>query len=146
MRNSVRTKPPASTDTVVGVLLAGGAGRRMGGGDKCLRMLGGQTLLRRALDRLRPQVQTVVLNANGDPSRFADFDLPVVADVIPGQQGPLAGVLTGMEWAAVHVTKCRWIATIPTDAPLLPGDLMARLLDAVVDADLALRGERREGM
>ena len=126
-----------TSDEVVGVLLAGGAARRMGGGDKCLRVLGGQTLLQRVRDRLRPQVRAVVLNANGDATRFADFDLPVAADVLPGQPGPLAGVLTGMAWAAKHAPDCRWVVTVPTDAPLLPGDLVVRLRRAVADADLA---------
>ena len=124
-------------DGVVGVLLAGGMARRMGGGDKCLRILGGQTLLRRAVDRLRPQVHTMVLNANGDAARFADYDLPVVADALPDQVGPLAGVLTGMAWAAEQAPDCPWIVTVPTDAPFLPRDLVKRLISAAEGADLS---------
>src|SRR3546814_6473159 len=70
---------------VVGVLLAGGLSRRMGGGDKCLRELGGQTILARIVDRAGPQVGALVLNANGDPARFAAFGLPVATDAVEGR-------------------------------------------------------------
>lgn len=116
---------------VAGVLLAGGQSRRMGGGDKCLRRLGGQTILERVLERIRPQVGPVVLNANGDPGRFAGFGVPVAPDVVEGFAGPLAGVLTGMRWATAQAPECRWILTAPTDAPFLPTDLCSRLLQAV---------------
>jgi molybdopterin-guanine dinucleotide biosynthesis protein A len=113
--------------TVVGLLLAGGQSRRMGGGDKALRALGGVTLLGRVIDRLRPQVAVLVLNANGDPARFAGFGLPVAADSVPDFAGPLAGVLAGLDWAAAHAPDCRYVASVPTDAPFLPADLVARL-------------------
>jgi molybdopterin-guanine dinucleotide biosynthesis protein A len=106
----------------------------MGGGDKCLRPLGGRTILDHVLERARPQVRALVLNANGDPARFAAFDLPVAADVIEGFAGPLAGVLTGMVWAGRHRPECPWIATIATDTPFFPTDLVARLL-AAIEAD-----------
>ena len=124
---------------VVGVLLAGGRARRMGGGDKCLRRLGDRTILEHVIARARPQVVALVLNANGDPARFGAFDLPVVADVIEGFAGPLAGVLTGMEWARSNRPDCPWIATIATDTPLFPTGLVARMLDAIeqAGADLA---------
>ncbi len=124
---------------VVGVLLAGGQARRMGGGDKCLRGLAGRTLLQRVIDRITPQVGHLVLNANGDPGRFTGYGLPVVADSVEGFAGPLAGVLTGLEWARAHAPKSGWIVTAPTDAPFLPADLVSRLHDAVADGahDLA---------
>ncbi len=131
---------PAAT---VGVLLAGGRSRRMGGGDKCLRPLAGEPMLARVVARARPQVAALVLNANGDPDRFADYRLPVVADLVDGFAGPLAGVLTGMAWAAhwarADAPDCPWIATFPTDAPFLPDDLVACLADAcrAQGADLA---------
>lgn len=111
----------------------------MGGGDKCLRPIGGRPILRHIVDRVRPQVAALVLNANGDPARFADFGLPVAADVVEGFAGPLAGVLTGMEWAARNAPDCRWLASFASDAPFLPCDLVARLLAAVTaeKADLA---------
>lgn len=111
----------------VGVVLAGGLARRMGGGDKALRPLGGRTLLDQVLDRLRPQVCTVVLNANGDPARFAAWALPVVQDPMPGRPGPLAGVLAGMRWTRDHAPEAADILTAPADAPFLPCDLFGRL-------------------
>ncbi len=116
---------------VAGVLLAGGKARRMGGGDKCLRTLGGETLLARAIARAGPQVGALVLNANGDPSRFAGYGLPVIHDVVEGYAGPLAGVLSGLEWAAAERPDAAYVATIPTDAPFFPDDLVSRLADAV---------------
>lgn len=115
-------------DSIVGVLLAGGLSRRMGGGDKCLRMLGGRTVLDHIVDRVRPQVRHLVLNANGDPTRFADTGLPVVADTVEGYAGPLAGVLAGLEWAKQNHPDCRWVASFPTDGPFLPRDLVPRLM------------------
>ncbi len=123
---------------VIGLLLAGGQSRRMGGGDKCRRLLGGETILSRIIGRVRPQVRRLVLNANGDPARFADYGLPVVADSVEGFAGPLAGVLAGLDWAAANAPDCPWIASMPTDAPFLPADLVTRLLAAVEQgADLA---------
>jgi molybdenum cofactor guanylyltransferase len=114
--------------TIIGLLLAGGLARRMGGGDKALRPLGDRTLLDHAIDRVRPQVAALVLNANGDPARFAPFGLPVAADSIPDFAGPLAGILAGLDWAAANRPDCRLIVSVPTDAPFLPRDLVARLL------------------
>ena len=116
---------------ILGVLLAGGQSRRMGGGDKCLRDLGGKSILARIVERVSPQVDELILNANGDADRFSEFGLPVVADVVPGHAGPLAGVLTGMDWAAGNRPQVDWIATLPTDAPFLPRDLVARLNSAI---------------
>jgi len=126
-------------DAVVGLLLAGGLARRMGGGDNCLRPLGGRPILARIVERLRPQVSDLVLNANGDPARFAEFGLPVAADTVEGFAGPLAGVLTGMEWVLRHRPGCDWVASVPTDAPFLPRDLVSRMMAAVAreGADMA---------
>ncbi len=103
----------------------------MGGGDKCLRTLGGETLLARAIARAEPQVETLVLNANGDLSRFAAYGLPVIRDVVEGFAGPLAGVLSGLEWAATERPEVAYVATMPTDAPFFPGDFVRRLADAM---------------
>ena len=111
----------------LGLLLAGGLSRRMGGGDKALRLLGGRTLLEHVIDRIGPQVGGLVLNANGDPGRFARFGLPVVADSIPDFAGPLAGILAGLDWAAANRPDCPDIVSVPTDAPFLPRDLVVRL-------------------
>jgi molybdenum cofactor guanylyltransferase len=125
---------------VVGLLLAGGLARRMGGGDKCLKQVGGQTLLDLVVERARSQVDALVLNANGDPGRFAAAGLPVVADPVPGFAGPLAGVLAGLEWAAANRPGAAWIASLATDTPFFPGDLVARLRDAAEreGADIAV--------
>jgi molybdenum cofactor guanylyltransferase len=127
------------TGPVAGVILAGGLSRRMGGGDKCLRALGGRPLLAHILERVRPQVAGLVLNANGEPARFAAFGLPVVADTIEGFAGPLAGILAGLDWAAARAPQCRRVASFAADAPFLPRDLVARLIAAAdrENADLA---------
>lgn len=135
---------PAAAAGVVGVLLAGGRARRMGGGDKCLRQVGGRTLLALAIERAAPQVDALVLNAGGDPARFARFGLPVVPDVVGGFAGPLAGVLTGMTWARAKAPHCPWVVSIATDTPFFPPDLVARLVAAVAaeGAELACAASR----
>ena len=114
---------------IAGVILAGGLARRMGGGDKALLELAGQTLLARVISRLMPQVDAIVLNANGDPARFAEFGLPVVADTVEGFAGPLAGILTGMRWAAAR--GYTHVVSAAGDTPFFPDDLVARLVQAV---------------
>ncbi len=112
---------------VAGIVLAGGQSRRMGGGDKCLRLLAGKPILAHIIERARPQVTALALNANGDPRRFAGFGLPVVADSIADFAGPLAGVLAGLDWAAASVLAASHVASFAGDAPFLPRDLVARL-------------------
>ena len=128
-----------NSEPIAGVVLAGGQSRRMGGGDKCLRELAGRTLLSRIVERVHGQVATLVLNANGDRARFAGFDLPVAADVVEGFAGPLAGVLTGLEWARAHAPACKFVASFACDAPFVPEDLVARLAHALSEqgADMA---------
>ncbi|EEW60695.1 molybdopterin-guanine dinucleotide biosynthesis protein A [Ruegeria sp. TrichCH4B] len=112
----------------LGVILAGGLATRMGGGDKGLLSLGGESLLSRVIDRLSPQVAGLALNANGDAARFAGLGLPVVADTIEGFAGPLAGVLAGLDWAAEQGAEA--IVTAAADTPFFPHDLVARLVAA----------------
>jgi molybdopterin-guanine dinucleotide biosynthesis protein A len=119
------------TSHILALLLAGGQARRMGGGDKSLRPLAGRPILDHILERIRPQAGSVLLNANGDPARFATYGLPVAEDVVEGFAGPLAGILTGLEWAAVNAPDCTHVVSLPTDAPFAPADLVARLVDAV---------------
>ncbi len=114
----------------VAVLLAGGLARRMGGGDKSLRVLRGRTLLDHVIARIRPQVRALVLNANDDAARFAQWGLEVVADPLPDFPGPLAGVLAGMRWAAARYPDADTLLSVPTDTPFLPADLVARLAAA----------------
>jgi molybdopterin-guanine dinucleotide biosynthesis protein A len=110
-----------------GLVLAGGLARRMGGGDKALIRIGNETILQRALARLARQVSGIVLNANGDPARFASYGFPVVADSVPDFAGPLAGVLAGLDWVAANRPGIEWIVSVPGDCPFLPRDLVARL-------------------
>lgn len=112
--------------TIAGIILAGGRSQRMGGGDKSLRSLGGQPLLRHAVKRLAPQVGELAISANGDPRRFADYALPVLPDTIVGFVGPLAGILAGMEWAELH-TDASLLVSVASDTPFFPDDLIARL-------------------
>jgi molybdopterin-guanine dinucleotide biosynthesis protein A len=122
----------------LGLVLAGGLARRMGGGDKALLRIGAATILERVLERLTPQCPRIILNANGDPARFAFTRLPVVADEVPDFAGPLAGVLAGLDWAAAHAPGIDWIASVPGDCPFLPRDLVARLHAAREQAGLPL--------
>ena len=130
---------PPEPRNICGVLLAGGQSRRMGGGDKCLMDLGGKTLLQRIVDTAAPQVGPLVLNTNSDPALFDSCNLPIASDVIGGFAGPLAGVLTGLEWAQAHAPECDWVASFACDAPFAPADLVARLIAAVetAGADMA---------
>jgi molybdenum cofactor guanylyltransferase len=116
------TVPPT-----LGLVLAGGLARRMGGGDKARIAIGGATILQRVLACLKPQCARVIINANGDPARFADTQLAVVADSVPDFAGPLAGILAGLDWAAANAPQCEWLASVPGDCPFLPGDLVMRL-------------------
>ena len=107
------------------MLLAGGLARRMGGGDKPLRLLRGRPLLDHVTGRMAPQCRALVLNANGDPARFGG--MPVIADTLPDNPGPLAGILAGMRWAATRHPAATHLLSVPTDTPFLPHDLAARL-------------------
>jgi molybdenum cofactor guanylyltransferase len=122
----------------LGLVLAGGLARRMGGGDKARIRIGGATILERVLARLTPQCAAVILNANGDPARFADTGLAVVPDSVPGFAGPLAGILAGLDWAAAHRPQIGDVASVPGDCPFLPPDLVARLSAARAAAGVPL--------
>ena len=117
----------APVPPTLGLVLAGGLARRMGGGDKARITIGGVTILQRVLACLKPQCTGLVINANGDPARFADTKLPVVSDNVPDFAGPLAGILAGLDWTALHMPECEWLASVPGDCPFLPNDLVARL-------------------
>ncbi len=134
---------------ITGVLLAGGQSRRMfpgqAGGDKALRDLAGKPMMAHVIERLGRQAGRLVINANGDPARFAQFGLPVAPDTIDGFVGPLAGVLAGMRWSQVHMPSATHIATVSTDAPFIPLDLVARLAAGVVDRPRAIAIARSGG-
>ncbi len=114
----------------LGLVLAGGLARRMGGGDKARLTIGGTTILQRVLACIGPQCDGVIINANGDPARFVDTGLPVIADSVPDFAGPLAGILAGLDWAAEHARNCQWLLSVPGDCPFLPQNLVARLHEA----------------
>ena len=134
---------PLPTSSITGVLLAGGQSRRMfagatHGGDKGLLDIAGQPMLGHVIARFAPQVGRMVINANGDPARFAAFALPVAADTIAGHPGPLAGVLAGMRWSLTHAPGATHIATVSTDAPFVPTDLVAGLACGLASGVIAL--------
>ena len=126
------------------VILAGGQARRMGGGDKGLLELDGQSLLSRVIDRINPQVGQLALNANGDPVRFEVFGLPVLADTIDGFAGPLAGILAALDWAATLGVE--QVVTVAADTPFFPRDLVERLLDAGSPMALAAIMDEKRGV
>jgi molybdopterin-guanine dinucleotide biosynthesis protein A len=127
-----------ASDAIGGIILAGGLARRMGGGDKGLRAVAGTAMLERVIDRVGPQVVALAVNANGDPARFAALGLPVVPDVVDGFVGPLAGVLSGMDWVRRSLPGVRWLVSVPTDTPFVPRDLVGRLAAAADAAGVAL--------
>jgi molybdopterin-guanine dinucleotide biosynthesis protein A len=127
-----------TTEAPLGLILAGGLARRMGGGDKLRIEIGGATILQRVLATMKPQCGRLIINANGDPARFADTGLPVVADSIPDFAGPLAGILAGLDWTAAHAPDVADIASVPGDCPFLPADLVARLAAAREEANTPL--------
>ncbi|MDE0060810.1 MAG: molybdenum cofactor guanylyltransferase MobA [Defluviicoccus sp.] len=128
---------------IAGIVLAGGLSRRMGGGDKALKLIGGRTILDRVIARAAPQVDPLALNANGDPARFAATGLPMVPDSVEGFPGPLAGVLAGLEWARDQGSS--HVASFACDAPFLPADLVARLWRAVEENGAEIASARSDG-
>jgi molybdopterin-guanine dinucleotide biosynthesis protein A len=118
------------------MILAGGLASRMGGGDKGLLPLCGRRLIDHVIDRLAPQVAALALNANDDPARFAALGLPVIPDPVPDRQGPLAGLLAGLDWA--DGLGAAAMVSVPADTPFLPRDLVARLQAAAGPEGLAI--------
>jgi molybdopterin-guanine dinucleotide biosynthesis protein A len=127
-----------TTPPTLGLVLAGGLARRMGGGDKARIKIGGSTILQRVLACLTPQCGRVIINANGDPARFADTGLPVVADSVPGFAGPLAGILAGLDWVAANAPAIEWLVSVPGDCPFLPKNLVTRLHEARASSNTPL--------
>lgn len=135
-----------TTETIAGVILAGGRSQRMGGGDKTLRDLGGRTMLAHIAARLAPQVGRVIVNANGDAARFETLGLPVIADAAQDFAGPLAGILAGMRWAIANVGQISRIVSVPGDAPFVPRDLVTRLVAASDSAGGAIAVAQSAGV
>lgn len=126
--------------TIPGLILAGGRGLRLGGGDKPLRDLAGQPLLDHIIARLAPQCDGLILNVHGDPARFAGYGLPTIGDALPGFAGPLAGILGGLDYLARERPAAHEMLSVSGDCPFLPHDLVARLSHARAHqaADLAI--------
>lgn len=120
----------------LGVILAGGLAKRMGGGDKGRLPLGDTSLIGQVIHRLAPQVGQMALNANGDPTRYKDLALPVLADSIQDYPGPLAGVLAGLDWA--ETLGASHIVSVAADTPFFPTDMVAHLQTAAQDSPKAL--------
>ncbi|HKS18586.1 MAG TPA: molybdenum cofactor guanylyltransferase MobA [Bradyrhizobium sp.] len=146
--------PATSTDAqatsrdapdIPGVLLAGGLARRMGGGDKPMREIAGRTILDRVIARLKPQCAGLVLNANGDPARFAAFGLPVIADGVADFPGPLAGILAALNWAAANRPTVSLMLSVAADCPFLPRDLVSRLYRALTEENAQLAVAASDG-
>lgn len=135
------TRPAAGRATKIpGVLLAGGLARRMGGGDKPMRQIAGRTILDRVIARLKPQCDGLIINANGDPARFASFGLPVVPDGVADFPGPLAGILAALDWMAANRPDVSLVLSAAADCPFLPRDLVTRLHQPLIaeNAQLAV--------
>jgi molybdenum cofactor guanylyltransferase len=129
---------PMAAHAIPAVVLAGGLATRLGGGDKPLRAIAGRPLLAWVIERLVPQCGELVLNANGDPARFAQFALPVIADSVADFPGPLAGVLAGLDWVATHHPDAAAMLSAPADCPFLPSDLVARLNQAMIASNASI--------
>ena len=119
--------PPPPT---YGLVLAGGLARRMGGGDKARIKIGKSTIIDRVLATLSGQCVDIIINANGDPKRFADTGCVVVADSVPDFAGPLAGILAGLDYLAAQDNGIEWLLSVPGDCPFLPDDMVERLHEA----------------
>lgn len=125
-------------DETVAVILAGGLARRMGNVDKALIALGGKPLIDHVASRFERQCDHVIINANGDATRFSHLGLPVIADTIGDFPGPLAGVLAAMEWTQKNQPKARWIVSIPSDTPFAPPDMTSRFLATIAETGARL--------
>jgi molybdopterin-guanine dinucleotide biosynthesis protein A len=126
--NMVENLNPPNVSKIVGVILAGGQSRRFGGGDKFLKTLNGTPLIDHVVERVRSQTDGLIINSNSEAVLFESFDLPVVADTIQGYAGPLAGILTGMEWVKENAPAHEWMITFPSDGPFIPLDCAQKML------------------
>ncbi len=119
----------SNSKNVLGVILAGGQSRRFGGGDKFIKELNGEALVDRVVERVRPQTEQMIISSNSETPHLTKFGLPIVADTIHGFAGPLAGILTGMEWTRQHYPDIEWIVSFPSDAPFVPLDCVSKMLE-----------------
>ena len=117
-----------TSKSVIGVILAGGQSRRFGGGDKFLKELNGKLLIDHVIDRVSLQTSHLIINSNTNVALFKGQNLPIIPDSISGYAGPLAGILTGMEWVLRFKPQCEWIITFPSDAPYIPLDIAEKII------------------
>jgi molybdopterin-guanine dinucleotide biosynthesis protein A len=120
-----------TNDQLVGVILAGGLSRRMGGVEKSFIELNNKPLIAHSIDRLSKQLNHIAINANGEPTRFETFNLPVIKDPIEGYLGPLAGILAGMKWAKETHKNAQYVASIASDTPFFPIDFITQSCNAL---------------
>ena len=139
-RLSMTTRSEVSP--TAGLLLAGGASTRMGGRDKAQCDIAGRSLMMRVVERLEPQCVSLVLNSNEEPAHFSEMTLPLVADQLPGRQGPLAGLLAGFDWIKANCAGIEWVLSASIDCPFLPRDLVSRLHEARRAADASIVAAR----
>ncbi len=123
--------PVHGDPNIPGLILAGGRSSRMGGDDKCFRHLCGRPLLEHVIDRATPQVCRIIISSNSDAENFTAYELPVIGDVISDFAGPLAGVLSGLDWVSENIPQARWMASFATDTPFFPMDMVTRLAKAI---------------
>ena len=135
----------SDANAVCGVLLAGGKSRRMGNRDKALVELNRKTVLSRVIEIAQPQVTRLSLNSNADPENYEGFGFPVISDVVSGYAGPLAGILTGMNWVREKHPRCKWLASFACDAPFIPSNLVSRCLQQALENDANLACARSGG-
>jgi molybdopterin-guanine dinucleotide biosynthesis protein A len=133
--NMPKTMVGPKANNVAAVILAGGQSRRFGGGDKFLKDLNGKPLLDRVIERIKPQVDHLIINANNKNISLSSYGLPIVADTIQGYAGPLAGILTGLEWIREHASECKWLGSFPSDAPFVPLDCVRKMHECAVEND-----------
>lgn len=138
--------PSPPQPPIIGIVLAGGRASRMGGSDKASTLLGGTPLIAHAIRALKPQCAHLIINANGDASRFAAYSLPVIADDVTGFAGPLAGILAGLDAAAARWPEAELAVSVAIDTPFLPADLVARLSAALRAANADIACARTDGV
>jgi molybdopterin-guanine dinucleotide biosynthesis protein A len=148
-RRKQRINAAMARAETIGLILAGGRAQRMGGRDKAFLPLAGASLVQRAIARLAPQCDRVIINANRELARLAQLDLPVICDSVAGYAGPLAGILAGLDWLADHAPEAA-LLTVPVDGPFFPCDLGAKLRAAAKSRGAAIAcgqsGGRRHGV
>jgi len=132
-------------NNIVGVILAGGLSRRMGNQNKSFMPLANKPLFEHVLERFLPQCDTVLINSNSQSRQLASYNLPIIKDTLEGYLGPLAGILSAMEWTKQQLPETQWIASVPVDTPFLPKDLVSTLYQSIQKKHSTLVGVSSNG-